>query len=198
MLSLASALVRVVVKTQFRRLGNYIQSSAHTMSLHRQTRWVWRNKSDALTGVARLSLPAILALAEEIRHQVSTCPSVMTGVGATVIDVWQKHLNCNLLCVAADKCTINPFIKYSWGAVGLFSGHKTSHVTYLSRSGHPPSRPRRCTGTRWPCRCRCRRCGTGCSRSHWCLKQRMGSVTWAWQTPRRQLCVQNLNSLSWQ
>lgn len=38
-------------------------------------------------GVACLSLPAILALAEEISHQVSTCPSIMTGVGATVIDV---------------------------------------------------------------------------------------------------------------
>lgn len=38
-------------------------------------------------GVARLSLPAILTLAEEVSHQVSTCPSVMTGVGAAVIDV---------------------------------------------------------------------------------------------------------------
>lgn len=38
-------------------------------------------------GVASLSLPAILALAEEISHQVSTCPSIMTGVGAAVIDV---------------------------------------------------------------------------------------------------------------
>lgn len=38
--------------------------------------------------MARLSLPAILALTEEISHQVSTCPSIMTGVGAAVIDVW--------------------------------------------------------------------------------------------------------------
>lgn len=44
-----------------------------------------------LTGVARLSLPAILALAKEISHQVSTCPSIMTGVGAAVIDVWWRH-----------------------------------------------------------------------------------------------------------
>lgn len=39
------------------------------------------------TGVARFPLPAILALAEEISHQVSTCPAIMTGVGAAVIDV---------------------------------------------------------------------------------------------------------------
>ena len=45
------------------------------------------NKKRALTGVARLSLPAILALAKEISHQVSTCPSIMTGAGAAVIDV---------------------------------------------------------------------------------------------------------------
>lgn len=46
----------------------------------------------ALTGVARLSLPAILALAEEISHQVSTCPSIMTGIGAAVIDVWWNQM----------------------------------------------------------------------------------------------------------
>lgn len=137
MLSLASELVQVVEKTQYRRLGNYIQSSAHTVSLHRQTTWVWRNKSGALTGVACLSLPAILALAEEIRHQVSTCPSVIAGVGATVVDVWQRQ--CNLLRVAAHKCTVNPFIKYSSGAVGLFSG-KTSHVDLLI-SQWSPSQP---------------------------------------------------------
>lgn len=44
-------------------------------------------RSGALTGVARLSLPAILALAEEIRHQVSTRPSVVAGAGAAVVDV---------------------------------------------------------------------------------------------------------------
>lgn len=91
------------------------------MSLHRQTRWVWRNKSGALTGVACLSLPAILALAEEIRHQVSTCPSVMAGVGATVIDVWQKHLKYNLLCVGAHTSQHHqPVYKIqlrSWGLV---------------------------------------------------------------------------------
>lgn len=40
-----------------------------------------------LAGVASLSLPAIFAFAEEVRHQVSTCPSIMTGVGAAVIYV---------------------------------------------------------------------------------------------------------------
>lgn len=62
------------------------------MSLHRQTTQVWKKiKIRALTGVACLSLPAILALAEEISHQVSTRPSIMTGVGAAVIDVWWRH-----------------------------------------------------------------------------------------------------------
>lgn len=61
------------------------------MSLHRQTTRVWKKKNRALTGVACLSLPAILALAEEISHQVSTCPSIMTGVGAAVINVWWRH-----------------------------------------------------------------------------------------------------------
>ena len=55
------------------------------------------NKNGSLTGVARLSLPAILALAEEIRHQVSTRPTVVAGAGAAVIDVWQRHLKCDLL-----------------------------------------------------------------------------------------------------
>lgn len=41
--------------------------------------------------MARLPLPAILALAEEIGDQVSTRPSVMTGVGAAVVDVWWTH-----------------------------------------------------------------------------------------------------------
>lgn len=45
----------------------------------------------ALTGVARLPLPAILALAEEISHQVSTRPSIMAGAGAAVVDVWRRH-----------------------------------------------------------------------------------------------------------
>lgn len=49
---------------------------------------VEKSKNSALTGVASLSLPTILALAEEIRHQVSTCPSIMTGVGTAVINVW--------------------------------------------------------------------------------------------------------------
>lgn len=48
-------------------------------------------RKEVLTGVARLSLPAILAFAKEISHQVSTCPSIMTGVGAAVIDVWWRH-----------------------------------------------------------------------------------------------------------
>lgn len=61
------------------------------MSLHRQTSQVWKKQKGALTGVARLSLPAVLALAKEISHQVSTCPSIMTGVGAAVINVWWKH-----------------------------------------------------------------------------------------------------------
>lgn len=38
-------------------------------------------------GVACLSLPTILALTEEISHQVSTCASIMTGVSTAVIDV---------------------------------------------------------------------------------------------------------------
>lgn len=64
------------------------------MSLHRQTTRAWKKKSKsrALTGVACLSLPAILALAEEISHQVSTCPSIMTGVGAAVVDVWWRNV----------------------------------------------------------------------------------------------------------
>lgn len=48
-------------------------------------------KKAALTGVARLPLPAILALAEEISHQVSTRPAVMAGVGAAVVNVWRRH-----------------------------------------------------------------------------------------------------------
>lgn len=51
-----------------------------------------RAKNEPLTGVACLSLPAILALAEEISHQVSTCPSIMTGVGAAVINVWWRQM----------------------------------------------------------------------------------------------------------
>lgn len=61
------------------------------MSLHRQTTWVCKNKNRALTGVARLSLPAILAFAKEISHQVPTCPSIMTRVGAAIINVWWRH-----------------------------------------------------------------------------------------------------------
>lgn len=48
-------------------------------------------RSGALTGVARLPLPAILALAEEICHQVSTRPSVVAGAGAAVVDVCPRQ-----------------------------------------------------------------------------------------------------------
>lgn len=41
--------------------------------------------------MARLPLPAILALAEEISHQVSTRPAVMAGVGAAVVNVWRRR-----------------------------------------------------------------------------------------------------------
>lgn len=58
---------------------------------------VEKTKNRALTGVARLSLPAILALAEEISHQVSTCPSIMTGVGAAVIDVWWRQSDASVI-----------------------------------------------------------------------------------------------------
>lgn len=50
-----------------------------------------KTKKRALTGVACLSLPAILAFAEEISHQVSTCASIMTGVGAAVVNIWARH-----------------------------------------------------------------------------------------------------------
>lgn len=50
-----------------------------------------KRKKKKLTGVASLSLPAIFAFAEEVRHQVSTCPSIMTGVGAAVIYVWLQQ-----------------------------------------------------------------------------------------------------------
>lgn len=68
-------------------LSNYIQSEL----LQTKAKGVEKSKNSALTGVASLSLPAILALAEEIRHQVSTCPSIMTGVGAAIINVWRRH-----------------------------------------------------------------------------------------------------------
>lgn len=55
--------------------------------------------------MARLSLPAILALTEEISHQVSTCPSIMTGVGAAVIDVWAA-IGQNKIYVRYIKCGI--------------------------------------------------------------------------------------------
>lgn len=59
----------------------------------------------------------------------------------------------------------------TWGvAVGLFWHHRTNSPTHWFRSGRPPSRRRRCTGTRWLCQCRCLRCGTGYSHNHWCLK----------------------------
>lgn len=65
------------------------------MSLHKQSTGVWKKQKKAekekLTGVASLSLPAIFAFAEEVRHQVSTCPSIMTGVGAAVIYVWLQQ-----------------------------------------------------------------------------------------------------------
>lgn len=65
------------------------------------------NKNGALTGVACLSLPAILALAEEVRHQISTRPSVVAGAGAAVIDVWQRHFKCHLLRAVAHACAIH-------------------------------------------------------------------------------------------
>lgn len=71
---------------------------------------VEKNKNGALTGVARLSLPAILALAEEIRHQVSTCPSVIAGAGAAVVNVCQRRLKCDLLSVLAHARTADLFI----------------------------------------------------------------------------------------
>ena len=43
----------------------------------------------ALTGVAGLPLPAVLALAEEVGDQVPTGASVVTGAGAAVVDVWR-------------------------------------------------------------------------------------------------------------
>lgn len=70
--------------------------------------------------MARLSLPAVLALAEEVRHQVSTRPSVVAGAGAAVIDVCQRHLKRDLLRAAAHVHAIHPFIKCGSGAVGLF------------------------------------------------------------------------------
>lgn len=59
-------------------------------------------------GVARLSLPAILAFTEEISHQVSTCPSIMTGVGAAVIDVDLAVVA--LPTVAADALVHTDFV----------------------------------------------------------------------------------------
>lgn len=76
-----------------------------------------RNKR-ALTGVACLSLPAILALAEEISHQVSTCPSIMTGVGATVIDVWWRQLEGSVIHVTSENILCMYIGKYI--GVGLF------------------------------------------------------------------------------
>lgn len=60
------------------------------------------------TGVARLSLPAIFALAKEISHQVSTCPSIMTGAGAAVIDVDLAMVA--LPTVAADALVHTDFV----------------------------------------------------------------------------------------
>lgn len=62
----------------------------------------------AFAGVARLSLPAILALAEEISHQVSTRPAIMTGVGAAVIDVDLAVVA--LPTVAADALVHTDFV----------------------------------------------------------------------------------------
>lgn len=94
------------------------------MSLHRQTTWVWKKRS--LTGVARFSLPAILAFTEEISHQVSTCSSIMTGVGAAVIDVWWRHqIECDLW--AAYQTHHHTLYDETWiersneGGVGLSS-----------------------------------------------------------------------------
>lgn len=44
-----------------------------------------------LTGVARFSFPAVLAFAKEVCDQVPTCSSIMTGVGAAVVDVWWRQ-----------------------------------------------------------------------------------------------------------
>lgn len=60
------------------------------MSLHRHTAQVGScsREKGGLTGVAGLSLPAVLALAEEVSHQVLTRPTIVTGAGAAVINVW--------------------------------------------------------------------------------------------------------------
>lgn len=63
-------------------------------------------------------------------------------------------------------------LKYGLGAMGLFRGHETNSSTHWSRSGHPPNRRRRCTGTRWLCQCRCLHCCMGYSHSRWCLEDK--------------------------
>lgn len=57
-------------------------------------------KKRTLTGVARLSLPAILAFAEEVSHQVSTCASIVTGACAAVVDVCMMTSGRGRLCAA--------------------------------------------------------------------------------------------------
>lgn len=60
------------------------------------------------TGVASLSLPAVFTLAEEISHQVSTCPSIMTRVSAAVIYVDLTVVA--LPAVAADALVHTDFV----------------------------------------------------------------------------------------
>lgn len=114
-----------------------VQPSAHTRSLHRHTGGCGQMRG-ALTGVARLPLPAILALTEEIRHQVSTCPSVVAGVGAAVVDVCQTHSRWDLLRAGARRH--RPVYKTRIRSRGFVSGPRDEPRDLLI-SQWSPSQP---------------------------------------------------------